>query len=151
MKLNQYSQLKKLRAAFYNLKQIKSDRADRNIRPVFSGKGEISLGYIYLAVAIACELLGTTFLKYSEGFTKLLPSLISITAYGICFFFFSKSMQDINLSVAYATWSALGLVITTFISFAVFKEGITPAGIAGLILIVAGVIILNLLGTPAKS
>lgn len=108
------------------------------------------MGYIYLIIAIACELIGTTFLKYSAGFTKLIPAVVSITAYGICFFFFSKSMLDINLSVAYATWSALGLIITTFISYAIFKEGITPAGMIGVALIIAGVVILNLMGTPAK-
>jgi small multidrug resistance pump len=108
------------------------------------------MGYLYLGIAIACELIGTTFLKYSAGFTKLVPAVISVTAYGICFFFFSKSMLDINLSVAYATWSALGLVITTFISCAIFKEGITTAGGIGVVLIIAGVVILNLMGTPSK-
>lgn len=108
------------------------------------------MGYLYLFIAIAFELAGTTFLKYSAGFTKLIPSLISIAAYGICFFFFSRSLLDINLSVAYATWAALGLVITAFISFAVFHEGLTPAGVFGMLLIIAGVIILNLLGAPEK-
>lgn len=109
------------------------------------------MGYIYLTIAIACELIGTTFLKYSAGFTKLVPAVVSIAAYGICFFFFSKSMQDINLSVAYATWSALGLVITTFISFVIFHEGITKAGAVGVLLILAGVVILNLFGSPVKA
>ncbi|HSN57869.1 MAG TPA: multidrug efflux SMR transporter [Clostridiaceae bacterium] len=108
------------------------------------------MGYLYLFIAIAFELAGTTFLKYSAGFTKLVPSLISIAAYGICFFFFSRSLLSINLSVAYATWSALGLVITAFISFVVFNEGLTPAGVFGMLLIISGVTILNLMGTPVK-
>lgn len=104
--------------------------------------------YIFLAVAIVFELVGTTFLKYSTGFTKLMPSIISIAAYIICFFFFSKSLSNINLSVAYATWSALGLIVTTLISVFIFREGITPAGIAAVSMIVIGVVVLNLYGTP---
>jgi len=109
------------------------------------------MGYLYLAIAIAGELIGTTYLKYSEGFTKPVPSAISIISYGLCFFVFSKSLMTINLSVAYATWSAAGLIITTLISFLIFKEGITPAGIAAVIMITVGVVVLNLYGTPANQ
>ena len=109
------------------------------------------MGYLYLAFAIAGELIGTTYLKYSEGFTKLAPSLISILSYGICFYLFSKSLLTINLSISYATWSAIGLIVTTLISVIIFKEGITPAGIVALIMITAGVIMLNLYGAPVKN
>ena len=108
------------------------------------------MGYLYLALAIAAELVGTTYLKYSEGYTKLVPTVISIAAYAFCFYIFSKSLLSINLSVAYATWSAVGLIITTLISVFLFKEGITAAGTAAIIMITAGVIILNLYGTPAN-
>lgn len=108
------------------------------------------MGYIYLALAIGAELVGTTYLKYSDGFTKPLPSVISIASYAFCFYIFSKSLLTINLSVAYATWSAVGLIITTLISVIIFREGITPAGIAAIILITAGVVILNLYGTPVS-
>ncbi|MDF3001834.1 MAG: quaternary ammonium transporter [Bacillota bacterium] len=109
------------------------------------------MGYLYLALAIAGELIGTTYLKYSEGYTKPLPTIVSIVAYGICFYLFSKSLLTINLSIAYATWSAVGLIITACISVFIFREGITPAGIAALIMITAGVIILNLYGAPIKG
>jgi small multidrug resistance pump len=106
------------------------------------------MGYLYLALAIASELVGTTYLKYSEGYTKLWPSVISIASYVFCFYIFSKSLLTINLSVSYATWSAVGLVVTSLISVFLFKEGITPVGVAALVMITAGVIILNLYGTP---
>jgi small multidrug resistance pump len=109
------------------------------------------MGYLFLAIAIATELVGTTYLKYSDGYTKLVPSVISIAAYGICFFVFSKSLLSINLSVAYATWSAVGLVVTALISVFLFKEGITPAGIAAIVMITVGVVVLNLYGTPANQ
>lgn len=105
--------------------------------------------YFYLAIAIAGELIGTVYLKHSAGFTKLIPSLISITSYGLCFFFFSKSLLNINLSIAYASWSAVGLVVTTLLSVLLFKEGITAAGVFAIIMITIGVVILNLYGSPS--
>lgn len=108
------------------------------------------MAYLYLAIAIVGELIGTTYLKYSDGFTKLGPSMISIISYGLCFFIFSKSLMSINLSVAYATWSAVGLIITSLISVFIFKEGITPAGVAAIVMITVGVVVLNLYGTPAN-
>lgn len=104
--------------------------------------------YLLLAISIAGELIGTTYLKYSEGYTKLVPSTISIVAYVICFFTFSKCLLQLNLSIAYATWSAVGLIVTALLSIFLFKEQITPIGIAAIIMITAGVVILNLYGTP---
>lgn len=104
--------------------------------------------YVFLGIAIVSELIGTTSLQYSEGFTKAGPSVCSVLAYTVSCFFLSKCLQHINLSIAYASWCALGILVTTLISVYVFKKGITAAGVAGLILIVAGVAILNLYGTP---
>lgn len=108
------------------------------------------MGYLFLTIAIAAELAGTTFLKYSDGYTKPIPTLISIISYALCFYIFSKSLMSINLSVAYATWSAVGLIVTTLISVFIFREGITAIGIVSIILITAGVILLNLYGTPVN-
>lgn len=108
------------------------------------------MGYLFLGIAIVAELLGTTFLKYSDGYSKPLPTLISILSYALCFYIFSKSLQTINLSVAYATWSAVGLIITTLISVFIFREGITGIGICAILLITVGVVLLNLYGTPAN-
>ena len=102
---------------------------------------------LYLAIAIAGELLGTSFIKATEGFTKLWPSVITILSYAICFYSFAKALEHINLSFAYALWSGLGLVVSTLISVFVFKEGITPGAVVGIVLILAGVVILNIFGT----
>jgi small multidrug resistance pump len=107
------------------------------------------MGYLYLAVAIVAELIGTAFLKYSDGYSKPVPTLISIASYALCFYIFSKSLLSINLSVAYATWSAVGLIVTTLISVLIFREGITPIGVGSILLITIGVVMLNLYGTPA--
>ncbi|MCQ4635123.1 multidrug efflux SMR transporter [Anaerovorax odorimutans] len=103
---------------------------------------------LFLAIAIGGELIGTTFLKYTEGFTKLWPSLVTIVSYGVCFYCFARALEHINLSFAYAIWSGLGIVVATLVSVFLFKQGITPAGIAGIVLILIGVVVLNLFGTP---
>lgn len=103
--------------------------------------------YVFLGIAIACELIGTTFLKYSEGFTKLAPTLATMVTYTICFFFFSKALLNINLNIAYATWCALGIIVASLLSVFLFGEQITPLGIVGTVIIVIGVVILNLFGS----
>lgn len=102
---------------------------------------------VFLAISIVTELIATTFLKYTEGFTKLWPSVITILAYGICFYCFSRALEHINLSFAYALWSGLGIVVSTMISVFLFKESITFGGLIGIVLIIVGVVILNLCGT----
>lgn len=105
------------------------------------------MAYILLGVAIAFELIATVCLKYSNGFTNLLPSIGSVIAYIICFYTFSKSLTNINLSVAYATWSAVGIIVSSLLSVFLFKEGITKIGVVGILFIVVGVILLNMLGS----
>lgn len=102
--------------------------------------------YALLGIAIIMELLGTTSLKFSAGFTKLLPSIVSLVSYFICFYSLSKALNDINLGIAYATWSAIGIVVSAALSAALFRQGISLAGVLGILLIVAGCVILNLFG-----
>lgn len=104
------------------------------------------MAYMYLALAIIGELMGSTLLKYSNGFKNIIPSISSILLYGICFFFLAKSLENITLSVAYAIWSGIGIVATTLISVFIFKENITLAGVFGIVLIISGVTLLNLYG-----
>lgn len=104
------------------------------------------MAYALLGSAIALEIIATTFLKYSCGFTKILPSIGCIIFYVICFYCFSKSLNSINLGVAYALWSGIGIIATTIISAVIFKQGTNLWGIIGIILIISGCVILNLLG-----
>ena len=103
--------------------------------------------YLLLAIAIGAEIIATTLLKYSEGFTKLWPTLASMGMYFICYFTFSKALNDLNRGVAYAIWSGVGLVATAVISAMVFSQKLTTAGIVGIVLIVIGCVILNLYGS----
>lgn len=104
------------------------------------------MSYFYLFLAIVGELLGTNLLKLSEGFTKPIPTVSALLAYGVCFYFLSLSLKSVPLGIAYATWSAVGLVLTAIISVVVFKESLNVYAIVGLGFIIIGVLMVNLLG-----
>ncbi len=105
------------------------------------------MGYVLLAVAILSEIVGTAYLKQTEGFTKLIPSMICILAYGVCHYSFAKCLLRVNLSVGYAIWCGIGLVITTLISVLVYKEKISIPGILGVGLILIGCVLVNGFGS----
>ncbi|QYA39405.1 quaternary ammonium compound efflux SMR transporter QacH (plasmid) [Macrococcoides caseolyticum] len=104
------------------------------------------MSYLYLALAIVGEIIGSSLLKASEGFSKLFPTIGVIIAFVVSFFFLSLTLKTIPLNTAYALWSGLGLVLTTIISVLIWKEKLNMASIAGITLILAGVVILNLFG-----
>ena len=104
------------------------------------------MGFVSLGLAIVLELLGTTFLKYTLGFTKLSPSLVVVAAYTGAFYFLSRSLQFIDLNIAYATWAGIGVVAAAIISMLVFHESINAIGAVGMALVVSGVVQLNLYG-----
>lgn len=106
--------------------------------------------YILLCTAIILEIIATSLLKASEGFTKLLPALSCIVLYVLCFYAFSKALLRIDLGVAYATWCAGGIVATTIISALIFGQKINAIGIAAIILIITGCVLLNLFGTSGN-
>lgn len=105
------------------------------------------MGYIYLTIAIVTEIIGTSYLKETEGFTRLGPSIICVLAYIVCHLSFAKCLTRMNLSVGYAVWCGIGLVITTVVSVFVYKEKITVAGMAGVIFIIVGCVLVNGFGT----
>ena len=104
------------------------------------------MAYFLLALAIGAEIIATTLLKYSEGFTRILPSFGCVLAYIVCYVAFSKAITRINLGVAYAVWCGVGIVVTTAISALVFKERMTGPGILGIVCIVVGCLLLNVCG-----
>ena len=99
--------------------------------------------YLYLALAIVLEVLGSSFMKASDGFSKLLPTTITIIAYIACFFFLSQALKSIPLGIACAIWGGLGIVLTALISVIIFKQSLDLPAIIGIILIVAGVFVMN--------
>lgn len=79
--------------------------------------------WIYLSLAIGFELIATTLLKLSDGWTKLLPSVATIIFYVLCFWFFALALKKIELGIAYAIWSGVGIAVLAIIGIAFFKEG----------------------------
>lgn len=100
--------------------------------------------YFFLAAAIVCEVLGTSFLKKSDGFTKLVPSVITVVSFVVCFYLFSQALKSIPLGIAYAIWAGMGIVLTAIVSVVVFKQSLDIPAILGMLLIVAGVLVINL-------
>ena len=103
----------------------------------------LTYAYILLVLAIAFELVSTSFLKDTYGFTKLYPSLIVVIALCICLYLMSHSMQFIPVGIVYASWAGLGIVGITIIAAFKYKQIPNIPTIIGLFLIVIGVIIVH--------
>ena len=101
--------------------------------------------YIFLVLAIVFELLSTSFLKDTYGFTRLYPSLIVVTALCICLFLMSHVMKIIPVGIVYATWAGLGIVGITIIAVIKYKQIPNIPTMIGLSLIVVGVIIVHIM------
>ena len=103
-------------------------------------------GYIYLIIGIFTGIASNGFLKTTEGFTKLNPTIFCVTSIVICLFCLSKAMAIIPVGFTYATYGALTITAVTL--FGIFKYNQTPNlyGTIGLVLIIAGVVLLNLFG-----
>ncbi len=101
--------------------------------------------WLSLALAILAEVIGTSALKASDGFSRLWPSAIVVAGYGAAFYLLSLTLRQIPIGIAYAVWSGAGTILITVIGVLLFRQKIDLAGIVGIGLIVAGVLVLNLL------
>ncbi|MCD2200974.1 SMR family transporter [Halobacterium sp. KA-4] len=100
--------------------------------------------YVLLAGAILSELMGTTALKLSDGFSQLGPSFGVVIGYGAAFYLLSLTLEELPIGVVYGTWAALGIVGVAAIGVVVFDEPIDLAGIIGILLIIGGVYCVNI-------
>jgi small multidrug resistance pump len=100
--------------------------------------------YLALGVAIVAEVIATTALKSSDSFSRLIPSVIALAGYGCALYLLTVTMRVIPTGVAYAIWSGLGIVLISISSFFFHQQKIDVAGILGMALIIAGVVVLNL-------
>ncbi|WP_370654309.1 multidrug efflux SMR transporter [Hydrogenophaga sp.] len=96
-----------------------------------------------LGLAIVAEVIGTTALKASESFTRLVPSLIVVVGYGVAFYCLSLVLKSVPVGIAYAVWSGLGIVLITAVAWLLYGQRIDLAGLLGMGLIIAGVVVLN--------
>lgn len=104
------------------------------------------MSWVYLFLAIISEVSGTTFVKLSHGFTRMVPSVLIFVFYGISLAAFSVALRKIDISVAYVVWSGLGTVLIVSIGALVFKEPFTTMKLFYIALIMAGVVGLNMSG-----
>ena len=96
-----------------------------------------------LLIAIVAEVIATSALKASDGFSKLLPSVITALGYGVAFYCLSLTLKHIPVGVAYAVWSGLGVVLITAVSWVRFGQKLDAPALIGMGLIVAGVVVMN--------
>lgn len=101
---------------------------------------------LLLAVSIAAEIAASTMLKYTNHFTRLLPTLGVIFFYALCYFTFDFVLDKMNLGTAYAIWSGVGLVATNILGYFLFSQKLSPIGIVSIIMIITGCVMLNLWG-----
>lgn len=94
--------------------------------------------------AVLSEVAATTALKFSEGFTKLIPSLVVVVGYGISFYLLSQSLKVIPIGTAYALWSGIGIVLTVIVGAVLWREQMDWARGIGIALIITGILVINL-------
>ncbi len=100
--------------------------------------------YVYLTVAIVFEVIATSALKETHGFTRLLPSLVAIAGYGLAFYFLSLPLRTMPVGVVYAIWCGAGIILITAIGWVWFRQALDMPAVIGMGLIMAGVVVINL-------
>jgi len=101
---------------------------------------------MWLLLAIGSEIVATSALKASDGFTRLVPVVIVVVGYAASFYFLALTLRDIPLGVTYAVWSGIGTAAIAVIGVVFFRETLGLVSIAGITLIVLGVVLLNVSG-----
>ncbi|MER6914893.1 multidrug efflux SMR transporter [Streptomyces sp. NPDC000594] len=104
------------------------------------------MGYGLLAAAIAAEVAGTTAMKYSEGFTRLWPSVFTVAGYLIAFSLLAQTLKTLEVGTAYAIWAGVGTAVVAAIGMVFLGESTSAVKIAGVVLVIGGVVLLNLGG-----
>ncbi|MCM0755479.1 SMR family transporter [Desulfovibrio aminophilus] len=99
--------------------------------------------WIFLSIAIISEVVATSALKATDGFSRLWPSLITVAGYGASFFFLSFALRTLSVGVAYAIWAGVGTALITLVSWLIFGQRLDIPAVIGLLLIVSGVVVIN--------
>ncbi|QHB16769.1 MULTISPECIES: DMT family transporter [Mannheimia] len=100
--------------------------------------------WILLAISICLEIAATNLLKLSNGFTKAVPTISSLALYGLSFYFLSIIFRTLPVGIVYAVWSGVGIILTAIVAYFAFGQKIDLAGLIGIALILAGVLVINL-------
>ncbi|MCA1326491.1 SMR family transporter [Herbaspirillum sp. alder98] len=100
--------------------------------------------YLALGIAIVSEVIATSALRASDGFSRLWPSVAVVVGYGLAFYFLSVTLRTIPVGITYAIWSGLGIVLISAVAWVLFGQKLDLTAIIGMGLIIAGVLVLNL-------
>jgi small multidrug resistance pump len=100
--------------------------------------------YVQLAIAIAIEIVATSLLKTSDGFTRLVPTVVCLVSYGVSFWLIAQSVKTLPIGFVYAVWSGVGTATIAVIGAIVYSERLDATRVAGIALVIAGVVVLNL-------
>ena len=106
--------------------------------------------YLSLALAIVAEVIGTSAVKASDGFTRLVPSVIVVAGYGASFYFMSLAVRTLPLGIVYAVWSGVGIVLISAVGWVAYGQKLDLPALIGLSLIIAGVLVVNLSSTAVR-
>lgn len=104
----------------------------------------MTLNFVYLLIAVAFEVVATTALKLTDGFTRLWPSLLSVGGYAFAFYFLSLTLRTMPVGIVYALWCGLGIIFITGIAWVVYRQVLDLPALLGLGLIVLGIAVINL-------
>lgn len=110
-----------------------------------------SYTWFILGLAIVTEVIATSSLKLSEGFTRLWPSVIVVVGYGISFYCLALTMKTLPIGIIYAAWSGLGIVLVTLVGWFFFKQHLDIPALIGMALIITGVVIMNVWSKAATT
>ncbi len=102
------------------------------------------MAYALLFVAIFAEVVGTSALKMSDGFTKVGPSVVVVIGYGCAFYFLAIVLKSIPVGIAYAIWAGVGIALIAVVGVVFFRQSLDMPALAGIALIIAGVLVINL-------
>ncbi|MEB4591429.1 multidrug efflux SMR transporter [Candidatus Thiothrix sp. Deng01] len=108
------------------------------------------MSYLYLALAIVAEVIATSSLRATEEFTKPLPTFVMVVGYGMAFYFMTLALRSIPLGVTYAVWSGLGIVLISIIGIIFYNERLDLAATLGMLLIIAGVLVIHLFSKTVR-
>lgn len=110
----------------------------------------LTQAYLYLGIAIVSEVIATSALKASNGFTQWWPSVVTVVGYAIAFYFLALTLRIIPTGVAYAIWSGVGIVLISIVGWVAFKQSLDWPAIIGMGLIVAGVVVINMFSATVR-
>lgn len=102
------------------------------------------MGYLYLAIAVIAEVIATSALKASNGFSQLWPSVITVVGFAVAFYCLSLVLRTVSMGVAYAIWSGLGIVLISLSGLLFFEQKLDAPAVAGIVLIISGVAVMNI-------